>query len=67
MLWFMSNLAEEITSAQRLVKTDAHQMSVGEIVSMYENGEFTIDPEFRLPASVPYGDRGAGFSRRFAV
>jgi hypothetical protein len=40
-------LAEEIVSAQRLVRTDAYQMSVGEIVSMYENREIVIDPEFQ--------------------
>ena len=43
----MSDLSEEIANAQRLVKTDAYQMSIGEIVSMYENGELIIDPEFQ--------------------
>jgi hypothetical protein len=43
----MEDLSEQITSAQRLVKTDAYQMSIGEIVSMYENGELIIDPEFQ--------------------
>jgi len=33
--------------AQRLVRTDAYQMSIGEIVSMYDNREFVIDPEFQ--------------------
>ncbi|ASJ76209.1 DUF262 domain-containing protein [Granulosicoccus antarcticus] len=40
-------LSEEIESAQRLVRTDAYQMSIGEIVSMYETGEIIIDPEFQ--------------------
>jgi uncharacterized protein with ParB-like and HNH nuclease domain len=40
-------LTEEIASAQRLVRTDAYQMSIGEIVSMYENKELIIDPEFQ--------------------
>ena len=40
-------LAEEIASAQRSVKTDAYQMSIGEIVSMYENHEIVIDPDFQ--------------------
>lgn len=40
-------LAEEILKAQRSVKTDAYQMSIGEIVSMYENEEIIIDPEFQ--------------------
>jgi hypothetical protein len=40
-------LSEEIEKAQRLVRTDAYQMSIGEIVNMYENGEIIIDPEFQ--------------------
>jgi Protein of unknown function DUF262 len=40
-------LTEEITKAQRLVRTDAYQMSIGEIVSMYESREIIIDPEFQ--------------------
>lgn len=40
-------LTEEISKAQRLVRTDAYQMSIGEIVSMYESQEIVIDPEFQ--------------------
>src|SRR5271166_5021020 len=40
-------LAKEIVKAQRLVRTDAYQMSIGEIVSMYDNREIIIDPEFQ--------------------
>ncbi|MDX0870366.1 DUF262 domain-containing protein [Sinorhizobium medicae] len=40
-------LTEEIESAQRLVRTDAYQMSIGEIVSMYDSGEIIVDPEFQ--------------------
>jgi hypothetical protein len=40
-------LAEEIAKAQRLVRSDAYQMSIGEIVSMYDNREIIIDPEFQ--------------------
>lgn len=40
-------LTEEITAAQRHVRTDAYQMSIGEIVSMYETEEIKIDPEFQ--------------------
>ncbi len=40
-------LTEEITRAQRQVRTDAYQMSIGEIVSMYDNREIIIDPEFQ--------------------
>lgn len=40
-------LVEEVVQAQRLVRTDAYQMSVGEIVTMYDNKEIVIDPEFQ--------------------
>ncbi|WP_205648590.1 hypothetical protein [Acuticoccus kandeliae] len=40
-------LSEEIENTQRLVRTDAYQMSIGEIVSMHENEEIVIDPEFQ--------------------
>lgn len=40
-------LLNEIERAQRLVRTDAYQMSIGEIVTMYEEKEITIDPEFQ--------------------
>lgn len=43
----MDNLAEEIVSAQRHVRTDAYQMSIGEIVGMYDSSEIVIDPEFQ--------------------
>lgn len=40
-------LANEIEVAQRQVRTDAYQMSIGEIVTMYCNQEIIIDPEFQ--------------------
>ncbi|MBT2337367.1 DUF262 domain-containing protein [Variovorax paradoxus] len=40
-------LTDEINSAQRLVRTDAYQMSIGEIVNMYDSREIIIDPEFQ--------------------
>lgn len=40
-------LVEEINNAQRLVRTDAYQMSIGEIVSMYEKREIIVDPDFQ--------------------
>jgi hypothetical protein len=40
-------LNEEIENAQRLVKTDAYQLSIGEVVNMYRNGELIIDPDFQ--------------------
>lgn len=40
-------LDQEIERAQRLVRTDAYPMSIGEIVSMYEAGELVIKPPFQ--------------------
>jgi Protein of unknown function DUF262 len=40
-------LSDEINKAQRLVRTDAYQMSIGEIVSMYDSEEIIVDPEFQ--------------------
>lgn len=40
-------LRDEIESAQRLVKTDAYQMSIGEVVNMYKDGELIINPDFQ--------------------
>lgn len=40
-------LKEEIESAQRLVKTDAYQMSVSEVVNMYKDGELLVNPDFQ--------------------
>lgn len=40
-------LANEIENTQRLVRTDAYQMSIGEIVTMYDSREIIIDPEFQ--------------------
>lgn len=40
-------LQDEIENAQRAVRTDAYQMSVGEIVSMYRDAELVINPDFQ--------------------
>lgn len=40
-------LSNEIEKSQRLVRTDAYQMSIGEIVNMYKDDELIIDPEFQ--------------------
>lgn len=40
-------LSDEIEKAQRLVRTDALQLSISEIVSMYNEHEIVIDPEFQ--------------------
>jgi hypothetical protein len=40
-------LKEEIDDARRLVKTDAYQLSIGEIVNMYRDEEFVVNPDFQ--------------------
>jgi hypothetical protein len=40
-------IVKEIEDAKRLVKTDAYQMSVGELVNMYKDGELIINPDFQ--------------------
>jgi uncharacterized protein with ParB-like and HNH nuclease domain len=40
-------LEKEIEEAKRLVKTDAYQMSVGELINMYRDGELIINPDFQ--------------------
>lgn len=40
-------LKDEIDNAQRRVRTDAYQLSIGEVVNMYKDGEFVINPDFQ--------------------
>ncbi len=40
-------LEDEIGNAQRLVKTDAYQLSIGEIINMYKDKELVINPDFQ--------------------
>lgn len=40
-------LKAEIEEARQSVKTDRLQLSISEIISMYEGGEFNIQPEFQ--------------------
>jgi hypothetical protein len=40
-------LKDEIDEAQRLVRTDAYQLSIGELVNMYKDGELIINPDFQ--------------------
>lgn len=40
-------LTDEVLAAQRTVKTDAYQMSIGEIVNMYIGSELVINPSFQ--------------------
>jgi hypothetical protein len=40
-------LIEEIKTESQVISTDAYSMSIGELVSMYKNGEINIRPEFQ--------------------
>ena len=40
-------ITDEIEAAQRSVKADAYQMSVGEVVNMYKDGDLIINPDFQ--------------------
>jgi hypothetical protein len=40
-------LKDEIENAQRLVRTDAYSLSVGEVINMYKEGELIINPDFQ--------------------
>ena len=49
------SLPAEIETAKRYVKTDAYQMSIGEVINLYKDGELIIDPIFqRLFRWEPY-------------
>lgn len=41
------NLDSEIEAARRRVSTDEYAMSIGEIVTMYENNELIVNPSFQ--------------------
>jgi len=45
-LW-KTKLEEEISKARNNLKTEKMDMSFGELISMYENDELIIDPEFQ--------------------
>lgn len=40
-------LKDEIERAQRRVRTDAYQMSIGELINMYRDDELIINPNFQ--------------------
>lgn len=42
-----NSLKAEIEESQRLVRADAYQLSIGEVVNMYDNQEIVINPEFQ--------------------
>ncbi len=41
------SLQAEIDSKRAEIKTDAYPMSIGELISLYENGEIEVHPEFQ--------------------
>lgn len=41
------DIANEVDSAKRSVNTDAYQMSFGEVVNLYQDGDLIINPEFQ--------------------
>jgi len=41
------NLIEEIKLKSKEISTDSYSMSIGELVSMYKDGELNIHPEFQ--------------------
>ena len=40
-------LQTEIDRAARTISTDAYEMSVGEVMNMYKEGEIVINPEYQ--------------------
>lgn len=41
------SLQEEIDKTRQEIKTDSYSMSIGELISLYEQGEIDIHPEFQ--------------------
>jgi uncharacterized protein with ParB-like and HNH nuclease domain len=41
------SLDSEIEQIRKSVRTDAYQMSIGEIINMYSEGELIINPDFQ--------------------
>jgi hypothetical protein len=42
-----ANIIEEVNNAKKEFITDGYTMSIGEIISMYKDGELIIDPDFQ--------------------
>jgi hypothetical protein len=42
-----NSLKVEIEDSQRLVRADSYQLSIGEVVNMYDDEEIVINPEFQ--------------------
>ncbi len=43
----MSSLEQDLNNARLELKSDGYQMSIGELASLYERGELSINPEFQ--------------------
>ena len=43
----MNKLEQEIEKYKKEIHSDAYPMSIGEAVSLYQNGELEIHPEFQ--------------------
>ncbi len=41
------SLAQEIKDGALLVATDSYDMSVGELINVYRDGELVVNPEFQ--------------------
>jgi hypothetical protein len=43
----MMSLQDEIDLARQTVVTDGYDMSIGEVINLYKNGELVISPAFQ--------------------
>jgi hypothetical protein len=50
-------LQEEIDKTRQEIRTDGYSMSIGEWISLYENNEIDIHPEFQRFYSLFYFTR----------
>lgn len=43
----MSNLLEELSVERKNIKTDSYEMSIGEIISLYQDGDIKLNPAYQ--------------------
>lgn len=43
----MSNLMEELAKERKSIKTDSYDMSIGEIISLYQDGDIKLNPAYQ--------------------
>lgn len=65
----MTDLYERTVERAREIRTDAYSMSIGEVISMYRDGDLEIHPEFQRIFrwgldQVVGEDGGSGFNAR---